>query len=87
MGTAGCVTVSCSTLWGPSHPGGVEGGAPWEAGQPHKDPCGARMAASKMHPDLSGTVNSADATFSSQPELPRLGPESLRKKPPTRPHH
>lgn len=24
MGTAGCVTVSYSTLWGPSHPGGVE---------------------------------------------------------------
>ena len=36
MGTAGCVTVSCSTLWGPSHPGGVEEGRPlgsWSATQ------------------------------------------------------
>ena len=29
MGTAGCVTMSCSTLWGQSHPGGMcVGGAP-----------------------------------------------------------
>ena len=25
MGTASCVTVSCSTLWGQSHPGGIGG--------------------------------------------------------------
>ena len=64
MGTAGCVTVSCSTLWGQSHPGGVWGGAPWEAGQLHRDLCGARTAASETHPDLLGTVTLADATFS-----------------------
>ena len=64
MGTAGCVTVSCSTLWGQSHPGGMGGNAPWEAGQLHRDLCGARTAASEMHPDLLGTVTSADATFS-----------------------
>ena len=61
-------------------------GAPWEAGQPHRDPCGARMAASEMHPDLLGTATLADATFSSQPELPTLGPESPRRKPPTGPY-
>ena len=65
MGTAGCVTMSCSTLWGQSHPGGMcGGGAPWEAGHRHRDLCGARMAASETHPDLLGTETSADATFS-----------------------
>ena len=38
--------------------------APREAGQPHRDLCGARTAASEMHPDLLGTATSADATFS-----------------------
>ena len=28
MGTASCVTMSCSTLWGQSHPGGVGGWTP-----------------------------------------------------------